>query len=66
MLSSLWLVCVVLALAAREHWSEVGATKTIGSDYNVCNLFFSPSSFNSLNLGKESYSVLLCSRSRWI
>jgi hypothetical protein len=65
-LSSLRLVCIVVVLTVQEHWSEIGTTETQGSDYKVCSLIVSLSIFNSVNLGKEYHSALLCSRSRWI
>jgi hypothetical protein len=32
-----------LVLTSQEHWSEAGATKTLGSDNKVCYFFLPPS-----------------------
>jgi hypothetical protein len=65
-LSSLRLVCTVVIFMVQENWSEAGQQRPNEAFIRYVHDFLPLSPFTSLNLGKEYYSVLLCSRSRWI
>jgi hypothetical protein len=58
MLSSLWLVCVVLILTAQEHWSEAGATKT--KEAIIRYVLILASLVNSIVKSRERVIILSC------